>query len=209
MSFDTTNLVFSLLLLRQRKVQRNRALAASVGASLIPGPIGLAFPLLVARKGAGGGGGGGGIFGGGGGTTGVIDRGDVFVKVPDVVGENEADAVQAVQKADLSPVTNTTFTTDDAIVGTVVDQDPAADKFAQVGSEVNLVVAQKREPTESDKEDAILAAVKDVASKEDQILAKIGGAGMASPRGRTAGGQGSGNPSGSGGSSTSDSQTQS
>jgi hypothetical protein len=191
MSFDTTNLVFSLLLLRQRRVPRNRALAASVGASLIPGPIGLAFPLLVARGRAGGGGAGGGT-GLGGAISGVIARGDVFVKVPDVVGKKEGDAVQAVQKADLSPVSSTFFSSDDAIVGTVVDQDPLKDKFALVGSKVNLVVAQKAEPTESDKEDAILAAVKDVASKEDQILAKIGGSGTTSARGR---GQGSGNPS--------------
>jgi len=187
MSFYTTNLVFSLLLLRQRHVPRNKALAASLGASLIPGPIGLVLPLIVTRGRQVGGGGGGAV-------TGVIDRGDVFVKVPDVVGEKEADAVQAVQQADLSPVTSTFFSDDDKVVGTVVDQDPAANKFAQVGSEVNLVVAQKPAPTESDKDDAILTAVKDVSSKEDQILAALEKSGPMSTKGRPSGGQGSGNP---------------
>jgi PASTA domain len=188
MSFDTTNLVFSLLLLRQRRVSREKALAASVGASLIPGPIGLVLPLILTRGRQGGGG------GGGGGISGVIDRGDVLVKVPDVVGEKETDAVQAVQHADLSPVTSTFFSDDDKVVGTVVDQDPAANKFAQVGSEVNLVVAQKLAPTEGDKDDAIIAAVKDVSSKEDQILAALEKSGPMSTKGRPSGGQGSGNP---------------
>jgi hypothetical protein len=161
MSLDTTNLVFSLVILQQRKVDRAKALAASVGAALIPGPIGLVVPAIVAA-----------------GTPeprpkpGLPpppeDTGVVKVKVPYVVGRPEEAAIQVVREADLTPVTSATFSAAENEVGTVVDQDPAGDQYARSGSSVDLTIAhtpEEEEQSESEKEDEILRVMNQIADK--------------------------------------------
>jgi hypothetical protein len=159
MSLDITNLAFSLVILQQRRVDRARALAASVGAALIPGPTGLVVPAIVAA----------GTRPSPGGTLPPpTDTGVVKVKVPDVVGQAEAAAVQAVRDADLTPVTSATFSAPADEVGQVVDQDPAGDEYAATGSVVDMTIARApddEEKTESEKEDEILKVVHQIAEK--------------------------------------------
>jgi PASTA domain len=168
---DTTNLVLSLVILKQRKVDSSKALAASVGAALISGPSGLLIPAIVAA-----------------GTSrpkpGLPpppdDTGVVKVRVPNVVGQPEAAAIRIVRDADLTPVTSATFSAPENDVGTVVDQDPAGDQYARSGSSVDLTIAhapEEEERSESEKEDEILRVVNKIA---DQV-----GVGLAQQRRRT------------------------
>jgi len=159
MSLDTTNLVFSLVLLQQRRIDRARTLAASVGAAMIPGPAGLVVPAIVAA---------GRRPGPGGELPPAGDTGVVKVKVPDVVGQPEAAAVRAVRDAELTPVTSATFSADEDELGQVVDQDPGADEYAATGSVVDMTIARAsddEEQTDSEKEDEILKVVRQIADR--------------------------------------------
>lgn len=160
MSLDTTNLLFSLVILQQRKIDRGKALAASVGAALIPGPTGLLVPAIVAA-----------------GTPrptpgGTLpppkETGFVKVRVPNVVGRSEETAVSVVSDADLTPVTSIAISTEENEVGHVVDQDPAGGEYAPTGSEVDLTIARapaEEEQTDSEKDDEILKVVHQIADK--------------------------------------------
>jgi PASTA domain-containing protein len=179
---DTTNLVFSLVLLQQRRIDRQKALVASVGAALIPGPIGLVVPAIV--------------VGGTRSRPGALpppdalpppaDTGVVRVKVPDVVGEAEDAAVRRVRNADLTPVTSATFSAPEEDLGQVVDQDPAGGEYARTGSTVDLTIARapiEDELTDSEKDDEILKVVHEIAENVDRIR---------KARGRDQGSSGSG-----------------
>ena len=149
MSLDTTNLVFSLVILQQRKIERAKALAASVGAALIPGPIGLVVPAIVASRTP--------EPPPGGTLPPPTDTGVVKVKVPGVVGQLEENAVRLVRDADLTPVTSVTFSASEKEVGQVVDQDPAEDEYAPTRSEVELTIAhaqpRRSRPTSEELDD--------------------------------------------------------
>jgi hypothetical protein len=164
MSLDTTNVLFSLIFLQQRRIPRDRALAAAVGSGLIPGPVGLVLPAIVAR-----------------GSRRVdvppppIDAGDVMVKVPDVVGKAEAAASDTVEKNGLRPVSSTFFT-NEKDPGIVVQQEPEPGKLARTGSDVDLVVARvpvEPEASEDEKENQILEVVHEIATTSKETLAKV------------------------------------
>src|SRR5437868_6928851 len=111
MPIDSTNLLVSLAVLQNRGLGRDKVLAASVGAALIPGPLGLVVPLAVANSDFGGNGDG--------------DGTQTLVRVPDVTGSTEADATDQITAKNLTAVSESVFIDDpEAAKGTVIEQDP-------------------------------------------------------------------------------------
>jgi hypothetical protein len=170
MSLDTTNMLFSLVFLAQRKVPRAKAVAASVGAGMIPGAVGLVLPAIVAR--------GTGPVGKPPGPPPPVDTGEVKVTVPGVVGETEADGVSRVRDAHLTPVLSTFPTDDQKKLGRVVGQEPEADTLRRQGSDVDLTIGrapEEEEESESEKEDRILEIVHRIEDKVDECVDTVAG----------------------------------
>jgi hypothetical protein len=168
--FDPLNVMFSLALLKDKKVPREKALAASIGAGLLGGPMGLLLPVMV----AGGSGSTGGTT-----TTTTTGKpagffgGTVKVAVPEVVGQSIDDAAKSVSDAGLRSTTSITYT-DEAEHGAVVQQDPESGRLVPEASVVDLTVAApptEDELSESEKEDKILEVVESTAEKVDHLLA--------------------------------------
>ncbi|MBA2590971.1 MAG: PASTA domain-containing protein [Pseudomonadota bacterium] len=143
-------LVFSVTFLRKQNVDEKKAFAAGAAAALIPGPLGLAVPLLVARTGVG-----------------PSDIGGVVVSnvavVPPVIGMSKPDAEEAIRGNKLKPVSKSV-----AIEGgkaedkdTVVAQDPKAGSerephLVSPGTEVKLMVSLGPPEPAPEDEDLIL-----------------------------------------------------
>jgi serine/threonine-protein kinase len=70
-----------------------------------------------------------------------VSRGPEQVEVPDVVGQAEDDARDALQDAGLSVGEVTEEESSDEEPGTVLEQDPAAGAAVDRGANVNLVIA--------------------------------------------------------------------
>jgi beta-lactam-binding protein with PASTA domain len=187
MAFNNMNLFLSLAILQNKGIDRDKMLAASVGAALVPGILGLAVPLIVASNEAS-------TTTGTGTSTGTADTtGDVptQTKVPDVQTKTEQEAIDAITAAGLNPVVTRAFFT--AVAGskipdkgTVARQDPKpSDDWVDSGSDVRIEVSLG-EATASTTDDAtidrsILALDKDMqqkmsdmGAKVDQILTKVG-----------------------------------
>jgi beta-lactam-binding protein with PASTA domain len=131
--------------------------AASVGAALIPGPLGLALPLIVARQPT---------FG-----TGVSNRGTVS-EVPNVIGKTEQDAKDALSERKLKPVVQSVFIQGgkNEDKGKVVDQVPKSG-FAAPGTMVKLTVSLGAAPTTPEGESSVHQRIeKDVEDAQQQIL---------------------------------------
>ena len=167
MSLDTTNMLFSLVFLAQRRVPRAKAVAASVGAGMIPGPVGLVLPAIVARGTKPGSG------GGGGGTHPPVDTGEIKAQVPDVMGATEEEAVAAVREAQLTPVLSTFPTGNVDDLGRVVGQDPEAGTMRRRRSDVDLTIGraiEDEDESEDDKEKRILEVVHRIEQKVDECF---------------------------------------
>jgi beta-lactam-binding protein with PASTA domain/formylglycine-generating enzyme required for sulfatase activity len=109
----------------------------------------------------------------------VVSDGPSIVVVPDVVGEFEGDAINAVEGAFL--VSSSSYQADDIVeIGRVISQDPIAGTEVDPGSIVQLVVSAGSlvtvpdvvEETQEDAEADILAAglVPDVTLQADDIV---------------------------------------
>jgi serine/threonine-protein kinase len=81
------------------------------------------------------------------------------VAVPDVVGQREADAAEALESAGLEPVPSPAYS-DTVPAGTVMSQDPAAGATVPEGTAVIISVSQGRAPAET-------ATVPDVVGKTE------------------------------------------
>lgn len=140
MPIDSTNLFVSLAILQNRGVARDKMLAASVGAALIPGLMGLVLPLVVARN-----------EGRSGAGTGSGSDPGTLTAVPPVIGKTQADAETSLTESLLVPVVQSSFIVDSsdnpATEGIVVDQDPAADEYVQTGSKVTIIVSLGSPPS--------------------------------------------------------------
>ncbi|MGH9382808.1 MAG: PASTA domain-containing protein [Vicinamibacterales bacterium] len=161
MRFDTMNVVFSLVLLHQRRVAKEKALAAAMGAGIVGGPTGLLLPIIVA------------------GRTRPNDfprrppvSGPVMVAVPGVVGTPVDEATKTVADAGLRPVASIHYTSE-SDPDLVLQQEPDAGKLVRQQSDVDLVVAQtpppEAEPSESQKEDEILVVTKRTLAKVEEL----------------------------------------
>jgi hypothetical protein len=186
MAFNNMNLFLSLAILQNKGIDRDKMLAASVGAALVPGILGLAVPLIVANNETG-------TTTGTGTGTAADDTGDVptQTKVPDVQAKTEQEAIDAITAAGLNPVVTRAFFT--AVAGskipdkgTVARQDPKpSDDWVDSGSDVRIEVSLG-EATATSTDDAtidrsILALdqdmqkkMSDMGAKVDQILTKVG-----------------------------------
>src|SRR3954468_13169254 len=114
MPFNNMNLFLSLAVLQNKGIPKDKMLAASVGAALVPGLLGLAVPLMVANSAGSSstGGGKGGSTGTGTGTdTGTTAT---LTRVPDVQGKHEQDAIDVIKAAGLNPVVSHAYFTSGA-----------------------------------------------------------------------------------------------
>jgi hypothetical protein len=139
MSFNPAMTIVALLLLKQRNVPQDKAIAASVGAGILPSPFGLALPLVVAGQ-------------AGSAPSGPGASRDEVVEVPNVVDRTEDDAARVLEKSGLQLGSiSELFTTSDRAPGHVVQQKPAAGDLARIESSVSVVVTRLRvEPEPSD-----------------------------------------------------------
>jgi beta-lactam-binding protein with PASTA domain len=175
MALNNTNMILSLAMLGNANIPQDKKLAAAVGASMMPGMLGLVFPLLVAR---------------GAGTTTSPPAGTTLqTKVPNVAGQSESAAVETIKKAGLVPVVSRVYFkpvdgTTAPPVGQVAAQDPkpSADWVAE-GSTVKLEVSLGSPPAQASESDEELALEKEISSKVsdmgakvDLILARVGNA---------------------------------
>jgi serine/threonine-protein kinase len=69
------------------------------------------------------------------------------VKVPDVTGESEGQAVNDISNANLSPTTVDKAVTDQTQDGIVLKQSPAGGKQAKKGDRVTLTIGRLQTPT--------------------------------------------------------------
>jgi serine/threonine-protein kinase len=74
-----------------------------------------------------------------------ISKGPKAVEVPDVTGFNESDATSELQEAGFQVQSGTTPTTDPALDGAVMSQDPLAGTRAKPGSTVTILVGSLEE----------------------------------------------------------------
>jgi hypothetical protein len=91
MALNNTNMILSLAMLGNANIPQEKKLAAAVGASMMPGMLGLVFPLLVAR------GAGAGTTPGTGtspGTTAGTGTGDAATPPPQVTKSEEELALE-------------------------------------------------------------------------------------------------------------------
>jgi len=125
MPIDSTNLLLSLAILQRQRVARDKTVAASIGAALIPGPVGLALPLIAARSQP---------------VGSTSSSAGQLSLVPDVVDKEQAEAEAAIKGAGLNPVSQSFFTPAGFREGTVVKQDPEPG-LVPTGSDVNLSIS--------------------------------------------------------------------
>jgi hypothetical protein len=171
MRLDTLNMMFAVAFLQARKVPREKVIAASMGAGLIGGPMGLLLPVMAAGTGSAG------TTTTTGGASGppAIFGSTVKVAVPDVVGQPLDKASKQVEDAKLRPITSVYHTGDVEEHGQVVQQDPEAGRLVAEASQIDLTVAvppQEEDLSESEKEDKILKVVEGTATKVDELLAR-------------------------------------
>lgn len=189
MPFNNMNLFLSLAVLQNKGIPKDKMFAASVGAALVPGLLGLAVPLIVANNAGsntttGGTGTGTGAGTGDGATT-------TLTRVPDVQFKQEQDAIDVIKAAGLNPVVSHAYFTPSADAdvpekGSVAFQDPKpsndwVDTGTDVRIEVSLGEAASTSADGSTIERTILSVdedlqkkVADMDVKVDQILTKMG-----------------------------------
>jgi beta-lactam-binding protein with PASTA domain len=150
-------LVFSVTFLRNR-VPRNQAFAAGAAAALIPGPLGLAVPLIVAgRKSI---------------PRSVIST---VAVVPNVIGEIEQDAKDVISARQLKPVVSQSFFIAGGTIeeGMVVAQDPKSGLLVRPGTEVKLTVSLGAPQLPEDESPVHLQIRKDIEAAQTAILKEI------------------------------------
>jgi len=130
MPIDVLNLVASEVILGNTPTPVDPATKArvSIAAALVPGPIGLALPIITARRVGDGGGGGG----GGGGGNGVA--------VPDVTGLSQASAEAVLKRNRLAFTSVQAFSTE-VTKEDVISQTPDAGTILPLGGTVRLVIS--------------------------------------------------------------------
>lgn len=188
MPFNTTNLFLSLAMLNNAKIPQDKKLAAAAGAAMMPGILGLALPLIVARNstrdatkpGAGSGT-----------SPQQTPDGPMQTKVPNVRDFKEAAAVDTIVRAGLTPVISRVYFK--AIDGTpvppagqVASQEPMASAdWVDEGSTVKIEVSLGAPPAETGSgtdehahhtalETEINTRMSEMGSKVDLILSKVG-----------------------------------
>lgn len=193
MALDNTNLLLSLAILQSQGVEKSKMVAASFGAAMIPGMMGLALPLIVARNAAANGSGNAEPAGGT-----AIDAVGVPVQttVPDVVGMTELEAVSTIRKAGLNPVVSRAYFSASGdtrvsipVKGTVAIQAPEAEfEWVDTGSDVEIEISLGPVPVEMDDtalDQDIQKKVTDLGAKVDQLLAMASSASSASSGGKS------------------------
>src|SRR5262249_32551607 len=130
MPLDNTNLFLSLAILGQNsEVEQSKKFAASVGAALIPGPLGLALPLIVANSESN--------------DNTPPDDVTTLAEVPPVVGRGEETAKKSISDQKLNPLVQHVYIQSggDGKKGLVVQQDPKAGEFVPLNTDVTLIVS--------------------------------------------------------------------
>ena len=132
MPLNTTNLIVSLAFLKTQGVARDKVLAASVAAGLIPGLAGLAVPFLVARSSK---------------KPKPHERApDVpqLSQVPLLLGKKDSEVLPLLKAVGLTLGTTARATIaggDEKGEGTVVQQTPSSGTLVQGGTSVDLLVS--------------------------------------------------------------------
>jgi len=150
MAFNTMNMMLSMVMLNNAKLAQEKKLAASVGAAIMPGVLGLMFPLMVARNTEAGTVPPGGTHGSQAGSEGTLQT-----LVPDVQRMGEAQAIEAIMAAGLIPLVVRTYfkQIDGASIppaGQVSAQHPAPSaSWVDSGSEVTLQVSLGPQPDDA------------------------------------------------------------
>lgn len=189
MAFNATNLLLSMAILKDSKLPQDKKLAASVGAAMAPGILGLALPMIIARNSAGDGPTPPGTSPGSGIPEEQTPDTPLQTMVPNVQDKTEAAAVDTIKRAGLSPlVSRAYFKPSDEVqvppVGQVVSQDPKPSaEWIDVGSKVRLEVSLGAPPAEAgasehDLHTALETEIKtrmdDMDEKVDLILSEVG-----------------------------------
>jgi len=153
---DNTNLVVSLLFLQNRGIPPETAVPAAIGASLIPGMLGLILPLAIAN--------------GTGGSTTSTSGSETLVRVPDVTGMSEDAAKRQLEDKKLVASTQSAFLDDAGTAkGDVFEQDPEADGFVSEGSTVTITVSLGPKPDDGNETEELDTIRKDVEENTKKI----------------------------------------
>jgi len=158
---DTTNFLVSFAVLNSRGLASDKVLAASVGAAMIQGPIGLVLPLAVANASSSTSSSGSGVSAG------------AMVRVPKVTGKPEAEAKGLLKDKNLNAVSTFAFIEDDPqnqiIKGNVFQQEPAEGEFTSEGDDVSITVSLGPRMEEETLKDLH----EDMDAKFDQVIALL------------------------------------
>lgn len=105
-----------------------------------------------------------------------VSKGTERISVPNVVGQNDADAQAAIKKAGLSVGTVTYDYDNDVAEGKVVSQSPSNGKKVSSGTSVDLVVSRGKKPDEK------ITVQSFVGSDEEELLEWASGHGLNASR---------------------------
>jgi len=144
MALDGLNAAAAAAILSQAKVDSATKTRGVIVSAFVPGPLGLAVPVIMARNARRlGGAGGGGVGGGGTPETNLV-------MVPDVVtGHLKASAVTDMLTAKRLVADPEPTFGDDADIGFVVAQDPPAATRVPLDSEVTIFVGAGKPPPDT------------------------------------------------------------
>jgi hypothetical protein len=138
MPFEIINFAAAQAILRNQNVDPGTATRSSLAAGLLPGVVGLALPLIIARNNQ---------------QPRAAENGggmSKLTKVPDVTAaENFEAARELLSDAGLAARRELAFDPDHP-KGTVVAQDPEAGSYAPLQSEVKVVVSNGPRPLPDD-----------------------------------------------------------
>ena len=189
MALDSLNAAAAAAILSQAKVDSATKTRGVIVSAFVPGPLGVAVRVIMARNARSLGGAGG---GGGGGTPGTN-----LVMVPDVVtGHIKAGAATDMLTAKRLVADPEPTFGDDADIGFVVAQDPPAATRVPLDSEVTIFVGAGKPPPDTtdtdldtDLTNKINQAVTTLTAKLNEIENKIsamgGGSGATGTTGAT------------------------
>jgi hypothetical protein len=140
LALDGLNATAAVAILNQANVDSATKFRGVVLAAAVRGPLGLAVPVIMARKARR-------IPGGGGGTTSTLNQ----VMVPDVSSKQDLkvdDAIKKLGVSDLVADQEHTFGPD-LLKDRVVDQDPEAGARVPLHSKVTIVVCDGARPPDT------------------------------------------------------------
>jgi len=165
MALDGLNAAAAAAILNNAGVDDETRTRGVILSAFVPGPLGLAVPLILAQQNP--------AQGGLGGVPALPAPNDVVV--PDVLNEPVDDAMAALMKDRLVPVQRSTYS--DANAGTVVKQEPEVDTIVSLGSRVTVWVSAGPPPAgdvppgdiDADLTDKINAAEEKLEGKIDDV----------------------------------------